>query len=137
MGFAHYSIQLRFSCSRAFLSAPHDKTLLLAYISRCLSTSHAPFYQFLSAKCFFPGFSTQEKRLCLRENLPFISGDKKMKRGFSTVSFHLFFVFFLYASLLSAPLYILFIQLGPPCLYFVLRVRGLGEHGWLNALGVG
>lgn len=25
----------------------------------------------------FPGFSTQERRLCLRENLPFISEDKK------------------------------------------------------------
>lgn len=30
-------------------------------------------------------FSTQERRRCLRENLPFISGDKKMKRGLSTL----------------------------------------------------
>lgn len=27
----------------------------------------------------FAGFSTQERRLCWRENLPFISGDKKKK----------------------------------------------------------
>lgn len=58
----------------------------------------------------FAGFSTQERRLCLRENLPFISRDKKMKRGFGTLYLSPIFVFILYASFLSAPLCCVFIH---------------------------
>ncbi len=101
----------RFSCSRVFLPSSDKDTSSLAYISRCLSTSHSPSYRFLVCQVLSAGFSTQERRLCLRENLPFISGDNKMKRGFGTLYLSPLFVFVLYASLLSAPLWSLFIQL--------------------------
>lgn len=75
----------------------------------------------------------------MRENLPFISGDKKMKRGFSTLYLSPLFVFILYASLLSVCTIVEPLQpkVGPPCLQSVLGVRRPGELGWLNALGVG
>lgn len=110
---------------RDFIAGPHVSLLLY------LSLSILPVFV---CQVLFPGFSTQERRLRLRENLPFISEDKKMKRGLSTMGLFPLFVFILCTSSSCAPLCCLFIQLRPPCLQSVLGVRGLG---WITALGVG
>lgn len=126
----------RFSCSRVFLSLPpYDNALLLAYISRCLSTSHSPFWQFLSAKCFLLAFQPKKGDFAWGRICHLFPRDKKMKRGFSTLYLSPRFVFILYTSLLSAPLSSLFIQLGPPCFQSVLGGEGTGRSRLAKCTG--
>lgn len=126
----------RFSCSRVFLSLPpYDNALLLAYISRCLSTSHSPFWQFLSAKCFLLAFQPKKGDFAWGRICHLFPRDKKMKRGFSTLYLSPRFVFILYTSLLSAPLSSLFIQLGPPCFQSVLGGERTGRSRLAKCTG--
>lgn len=81
---------------RDFIAGLHLPLLLY------LSLSILPVFV---CQVLFPGFSTQEKRLRLRENLPFISEDKKMKRGLSTMGLFPLFVFILCTSSSCAPLW--------------------------------
>lgn len=126
----------RFSCSRVFFSAPYDETLHFWPISLAASvrlTLHSTSFCLPSAFCWL----FNSRKTLLEGEFAIYFRRQKMKRGFSTLYLLPLFVFILYASLLSAPLWSLFIQLGPPCFHSVLGVRGPGEHGWLNARGAG
>lgn len=117
----------RFSCSRVFLSAPYDKTLYCWPTSLAASpalTLHST--SFCLPNAFYWLFNSRKANL-LEGEFAIYSGDKKMKRGFSTFVSLSLFVFIVYVSLLSALLWSLFIQLGPPCLHSVLGERGAGE----------
>lgn len=109
----------------AVILPPHDKRLYGWPTSLATSLYLSLFILAVSlCQVVFPGFSTQDRRLCLRENLPFISEDKKRKGGFNGM--YLFSPFCLHSIHIFVACSI--VQLRPPCRQPVLGVRGLSAQ---------